>query len=255
MGIKLTVVCSLVALVLPAPAYAVVGGVNVQSGHYPFVVAIGNAEGSDCGGTLIAPSVVLTAAHCVAANAAEPAKLRVLVGTEAISTGHSVAVSSVSLHPLFRTDTMRYDAALLFLEQPVTGVRTIAMADSSPLEGATVSAAGWGEIDEHAVALPDHLRRVVLTVRAKAACARGNKIPGGYYTPSMMCAGNPGRDTCAGDSGGPLVATSHGHTTIVGITSFGFGCARSAHPGVYTRVPSIRGWALGQIARTLAVAA
>ena len=67
--------------------------------------------------------------------------------------------------------------------------------------------------------------------------------------------GQPGRDTCAGDSGGPLVGTSHGHAVLVGITSFGFGCARSGHPGVYTRVASIRGWALGQIARTPATPA
>jgi secreted trypsin-like serine protease len=251
MGTRLTVICSLVALALPAPAYAVVGGKSVQSGRFPFAVAIGEAEGPDCGGTLIAPSVVLTAAHCVTEDAAEPAKLRVLVGSQTISGKDPLRVSAVYVHPLFRAETMHYDAALLFLEHPVTGVRTISMAQTSPLEGAIVSAAGWGETSEHATTLPDHLRSVVLEVAGKRACGRGNEIPGGYFTPSMMCAGNPGRDTCSGDSGGPLVGMSNGHPVLVGITSFGFGCARAGHPGVYTRVPSIRGWALGQIARTL----
>jgi trypsin len=258
MGTRLTVVCSLVALALPAPANAVVGGKSVESGRYPFVVAVGDAKGADCAGTLIAPSVVLTAAHCVAARAAEPQKLRVLVGTQRVvaqpsapGSAQTLLVTAVYVHPLFRAETMHYDAALLFLEHPVTGLRTIAMADSSPLAGAIVSAAGWGETRERATTMPVHLRSVVLEVATKRACGRGNVIPGGYFTPSMMCAGRPGRDICSGDSGGPLVGTSHGHAVLVGITSFGFGCARSGHPGVYTRVPSIRGWALGQMARTL----
>jgi trypsin len=252
MRTKLTILCSLAALALPAPALAVVGGSAVQSGRYGFTVAVGGAQGADCGGSLIAPSVVLTAAHCVADEAAKPWKLRVTAGSRTLSDAPTVGVASVALHPLFRAETMRYDAALLFLEHPVSGVRTIAMADSSPLAGATVSAAGWGETSEGATTLPDRLRSVVLTVEAKHACGRGNRIPGGYFAPSMMCAGNAGRDTCAGDSGGPLIGSSHGHTVLVGITSFGFGCARAGHPGVYTRVPSVRGWALGEMARTLA---
>ena len=63
----------------------------------------------------------------------------------------------------------------------------------------------------------------------------------------MMCASNPGQDTCSGDSGGPLVGTSDGHTVLVGITSFGFGCAKDGHPGVYTRVTAIRAWTLEQL--------
>ena len=251
MGIKLIAICSLVALALPASAYAVVGGTTVQSGRFSYAVAVGDTKGADCGGTLIAASVVLTAAHCVDDAVDDPAKLRISVGSPTISGEPARRVSAVYLHPLFRAETLHYDAALLFLEHPVTGVRTIAMAETSPLAGATVSAAGWGETSEHATSLPDHLRSVVLRVVAKDACNRGNEIPGGYFAASMMCAGYPGRDTCAGDSGGPLVGTRNGQAVLVGITSFGIGCARAGHPGVYTRVPSIRGWALGQIARTL----
>ena len=77
---------------------------------------------------------------------------------------------------------------------------------------------------------------------------------GAYFAPSMLCAGNPGRDTCSGDSGGPLVGTFAGHTALVGITSFGYGCAEDAHPGVYTRVSAIRAWALAQLGRIASAA-
>ena len=125
MGTRLTIVCSFVALALPAPAYAVVGGQSVASGRYSFAVAVGDAKGADCGGTLIAPSVVLTAAHCVDENAGDPAKLRVVVGSPTINSAPTVLVTAVYVHPLFRADTMHYDAALLILEHPVTGVRTM----------------------------------------------------------------------------------------------------------------------------------
>jgi trypsin len=120
------------------------------------------------------------------------------------------------------------------------------MANRSPAAGTIVSAAGWGETAERNSAVPDHLRRVALTIAATRACKRGSATPAAYDTPSMLCASGPGRDTCAGDSGGPLVGTVAGQPVLVGITSFGYGCARIGHPGVYTRVSAIRGWALSQ---------
>ena len=121
------------------------------------------------------------------------------------------------------------------------------MATSSPLAGTAVSAAGWGKTSEDATTTPGQLRSVVLKVGTTTTCSQGNMSRGTYFAPSMLCASNPGRDTCSGDSGGPLVATSHGHTALVGITSFGEGCARPGHPGVYTRVTAIRAWVLAQL--------
>jgi trypsin len=262
MRIELSLACALVALVVPASASAVVGGTAVPSGGYAFVVAVGDSKGPDCGGTLIAPSVVLTAAHCVA-GITDPAALHVLAGSHSISgdlarqeaAGHAIGVSAIYVHPKFTVETMRYDAALLILEHPVAGVRPLALAASSPPAGAAVSAAGWGETEQDGAPSPDHLRSVALEVGTTQSCKRGNAVLGTYFAPSMLCAGSPGRDTCSGDSGGPLVATSHGRLALVGITSFGLGCARIGHPGVYTRVSAIRGWARAQLARARAAAA
>jgi secreted trypsin-like serine protease len=262
MRIKLTVVCSLLALALPASASAVVGGKAVQPGNYPFVVAVGDTEGPFCGGTLISPSVVLTAAHCITGKPTALEHLRVLVGSPRITAdratdgaSHVLGVTAVYVHPKFSERFMHYDAALLILDHPVRGVRTVPMADSSPLAGTTVSAAGWGLTDERNDTMPNRLRSVILKVGTTRECRRGNKILGEYFAPSMMCASNPGRDTCSGDSGGPLVGTSNGHTILIGITSFGYGCAQDGHPGVYTRVSAIHAWVVSQLERAAAAAA
>jgi trypsin len=263
MRIALSLACTVIALALPASAAAVVGGTAVHPGSYPFVVAVGDTQGPDCGGTLIAPAVVLTAAHCVVGHVGRPGELRVLAGSHAISAdlaaeeaaGHAVGVTAIYVHPKFSPETMHYDAALLILARPVTGVRTVPLASVSPLAGSKVSAAGWGKTQAGGATSPGGLRSVGLEIGTERACAHGNAALGSYFAPTMLCASNPGRDTCSGDSGGPLVATSNGRLELVGITSFGFGCAQAAHPGVYTRVSAIRAWALAQLARSAAAGA
>jgi secreted trypsin-like serine protease len=254
MRTKLSVACALVALALPAPASAVVGGAAVKAGGYSFAVAVGDSTGPYCGGTLIAPRVVLTAAHCLTIKPTSLGQLRVFAGSHSITADlathdatHVMGLTAVVVHPKFNEQSMHYDAALLILDHPVASARILPMAKASPLAGSSVSAAGWGTTEEHGAVMRDQLRSVILKVGTTRACARGNAIPGGYFAPSMMCASNPGRDTCSGDSGGPLVGTNDGHTVMVGITSFGFGCAKAGHPGVYTRVTGIRAWTLAQL--------
>jgi secreted trypsin-like serine protease len=259
--LRLVVVFALLALALPAQVLAVVGGNAVHPGGYPYVVAVGDTSGAYCGGTLIAPDVVLTAAHCITGKPTSLQRLRVLAGSPVVRTDlaradgvHVLGVTAVYVHPKFSEQSMHYDAALLILDHAVAGVRTLPLAGVSPRAGSTVSAAGWGATHERGTSARGHLRSVVLKLATTSACTRGNAIVGRYFAPSMMCAGNPGRDTCSGDSGGPLVGSVAGRTALVGITSFGYGCAEEAHPGVYTRVSAIRAWALAQLGRVATAA-
>src|SRR3954454_23844106 len=116
MRTTLSVACALAALVLPAPAFAVVGGTAVHSGSYPFVVAVGNVEGTYCGGTLIAPNVVLTAAYCITGEPTALQHLRVLVGSPRLRSDlatpdgiHVLGVTAVYVHPKFSETTTHYD--------------------------------------------------------------------------------------------------------------------------------------------------
>ena len=260
MRTTLAVACSLVTLALPASASAVVGGTVVKSGAYPFAVAVGTSDGMVCGGTLVAPSVVLTAAHCVENEAAAPESLRVLAGSTSLTgepagdASHLLRVAAVYVHPKFDPQSMHYDAALLILTRTATGVRTLPMATFPTPSGAAVSAAGWGRTSQHGATSPGHLRSVSLKVEPLSTCRSDNAVLGEYFAPTMICASAPGHDTCAGDSGGPLVGTSAGHPALIGITSFGYGCGDPGHAGVYTRVSAISRWARTQLARTSASA-
>ena len=226
----------------------VVGGTPVADGAYPFMAFL-NIKSRDgsllgwCGGTLIDPDSVLTAAHCV------PNARRVLltVGRTVISEsrGQLRSVRYAFTHPRYNPKSNAYDAAVLKLRSPVKGIKPIELASAKQnrleLPGHTLKVAGWGSRSEGGkLQFSDRMRVVSLPVvsdrRAKRAYRAG-------YFPSLMVAagGERGKDSCQGDSGGPLF--NPGSTgTQVGIVSFGLGCGRPGVPGVYTEVnnPGIR---------------
>ncbi|MEU4803416.1 serine protease [Actinosynnema sp. NPDC023587] len=225
----------LTALLLSAlPAQAVVGGQSAPD--TPWAVALFDARGNFfCGGVLVAPQKVLTAGHCTIEHATlqdrdrRPADFRVVVGRRDLDTraGRQVAVREVHRHPAFRTVAEGDDLAALTLAEPVA-FQPIGVGEARAGDRATVL--GWGRTTE--LAAPSRtLRQVDLPVWADAECA---KAVNGYRPEAMVCAGYPegGKDACEGDSGGPLVVDG----LLVGVVSYGHGCARAGEPGVYTRV-------------------
>lgn len=233
----------------------IINGAPAGTTEYPALVALFKVTDSGfrsffCGGALIDRSYVLTAAHCVSSLRTAPEQIGVSIGTSDISRSSELTllkVSGVIPYPEFDIVSMKNDLALLKLEREADAASM--RVASSPVSDERAIIAGWGSTNSRRVVLPGVLQHAQVPIRTDAECTRGL---GALYNPSTMrCAGVlsssrrkvDGIDTCYGDSGGPLmVREQSGALTIVGVTSWGLGCALSTSYGVYTRIEKYSSW-------------
>ena len=254
---------AVLASVAAAPSGAVVGGSDAAPGEFPSVAEITfGAPGVGlflCTGTLIDSTHVLTAGHCSSITKAAlvsspiswpPQSINVWIGGTQSGEGESAPVSSVSIPPDYLGLTDRNDISILTLAAPSSQAPTQVAAASersiwSP--GVLATIAGWGATEEDGE-LPDTLQKAQVPITTDEYCESAYSDEEGWdFDPeTMVCAGYPqgGVDTCQGDSGGPLFADSSGVRRVVGVTSWGNGCARKGYPGVYARVADtkLRTW-------------
>lgn len=259
---------AVLATVAVTPSSAVIGGSDAAPGEFPSVAEIQfGAPGIvwfGCTGTLIDPTHVLSAGHCssITKGASQglvsspvawpPESIAVWIGSNKTGEGEQETVSSVSIPPEYLGLTDRNDISILTLAEPATLAPTQVAAGSERSiwdPGTLATIAGWGVTEEDAEEGPDTLQTAQVPITTDEYCADAYSSEDGWdFDPeTMVCAGYPegGIDTCYGDSGGPLFAdAAAGVRRVVGVTSFGNGCAEPGYPGVYARVADtkLRTW-------------
>ncbi|XP_055389299.1 trypsin-1-like [Condylostylus longicornis] len=220
----------------------IVGGVQVNISEIPYQISLQYYNRHICGGSLIAKNLVLTAAHCT--DGSSPSSLSVRIGSSKhASGGILVQVENIHQHPNFSYSTIDWDFSVLRLSnysnQNLTiGIAKLPKQNEKVPDGTIVRASGWGNT-QNPQESNSNLRAVQLPIVNQDQCNKAYKAYGGV-TPRMICAGlkEGGKDSCQGDSGGPLVLNN----TLIGVVSWGYGCAVAGYPGVYARVPAVRDW-------------
>ncbi|WP_181708543.1 trypsin-like serine protease [Chthonobacter rhizosphaerae] len=254
----------------------VVGGQKARKGEWPWQVKVFAPDpeqrgrfGGHCGGSLIAPTWILTAAHCFSGTRSGQQDLfarDLLVVTgrnrvdKIITVGANdeaaLKVADVHLHPQFDRKVFANDIALIELAEP-SSAQPVGLAgpDDGPVlevPGTVATVTGWGYTqanhgwdDRY---LPSDLQEVEVPLVSRPTCRaayRDSSMRTNSIDERNLCAGYPegGKDACQGDSGGPMVVRHpEGGYAQVGVVSWGAGCAEANRYGVYTRVAAYRDW-------------
>ncbi|XP_027226075.2 uncharacterized protein [Penaeus vannamei] len=224
----------------------IVGGQDANRGEFPWQVGIKLSWGGRCGGSLIKPRWVLTAAHCYMSGFTSTT---VYLGDHDRSVNEEgsfeMQAASVTVHPDFDSLTLDNDIALLKLSSPVTFSSTVApicLARPSevPQSGVGITT-GWGTTAWQG-STATVLQKVAVDYISNAWCTQlyNDRFD---ITDNMVCTYTPKKDACQGDSGGPLIArAADGRWVLTGVVSFGDECAKKDSPGVFTRVPNYISW-------------
>ncbi|WP_236241036.1 serine protease [Streptomyces sp. CC228A] len=232
---------------LPKPPTApnpVVGGSPASQGEFPWMVRLSMG----CGGSLLTPQIVLTAAHCVSGSG-NNTSITATAGVTDLQSGSAIKVRSTKVLQAPGYNGQGKDWALIKLARPIN-LPTLNIATTTAYDNGTFTVAGWGA-DREGGRQQRHLLKAQVPFVSDATCRQAY---GSSLVPAEeICAGLPqgGVDTCQGDSGGPMFRRDQNGAWIqVGIVSWGYGCARPQYPGVYTQVSTFA-TAIKQAAATL----
>jgi secreted trypsin-like serine protease len=246
-----------VALAVAAPvppATAIIGGTAAQAGVFPSLAYVVDFQGQfayQCTGTVIAPSLILTAGHCAenmqSGAPFSPSGFRVVTGAvDPLQPNQPVSrVLGVIVYPGLERKADTGDVALLVLSTP-TSAPPIALASAAEIKrlaGTAATIVGWGKTAYEQTSLTEQLQSAVTVVQARKWCRR-NAPP--FYARSEICTIAPpsyATGVCQGDSGGPLLASGpSGEAIEVGVADHVYGRCSTRHPSVFASVGSIYSW-------------
>ncbi|MDW1600923.1 serine protease [Vibrio sp. Vb2960] len=264
---KKTLVAFLIGLTLPATTIAdtlepvqndvstrIIGGEPANTSDWKFIASLvrkgqPTSIGHFCGGSFLGGKYVLTAAHCVEGLNADDIDIVLgLYDQNNESQSQRIAVNNIYSHNEYNSNTTNNDIALIELEHNIDSA-TIDLATPELLDSVRVGdklhVAGWGNTSTTDRIYPTVLQQVDLEYVDRATC---QNLPGNYSNVSDdgICAGYywGGKDSCQGDSGGPLIVDDNGINKLLGVVSWGDGCAQPNAYGVYANVAHFQhnGW-------------
>uniref|UniRef100_A0A8C7UUS5 Peptidase S1 domain-containing protein n=1 Tax=Oncorhynchus mykiss TaxID=8022 RepID=A0A8C7UUS5_ONCMY len=231
----------------------IIGGSAANLGDWPWQVSLHFQRSHTCGGTLIAPDFVVTAAHCFPRSVSSylvPNNWHVYVGmVSQMVLPHPYMVEKIIVHESYDDKTNNYDITLLKLTQHVdysNNIQPVCLPayDKIFSPGTRCWTSGFGTTEAGAARGSTNLMGVSVDIIDSNVC-NSNTVYNGKVSQNMFCAGDMegGKDSCQGDSGGPLVCKDSDQLWyLAGVTSWGDSCGKRNRPGVYSRVSRLLPW-------------
>lgn len=233
----------------------IVGGAVAPINFHPYLAGLvidlrGLSSPSACGGSLLSPTRVLTAAHCWTDGRFQAWRFTVVLGSPFLFHGGlRIQTSSIALHPNYDHRTFANDIAMLYLpvhvpfsstirpvQLPVGGFQTF------DYTGIWAGASGYGRYSDLTIPSTNTMvRHVALQVIALSHC---KAFYGDSVLDSNVCTnGAGGVGICQGDSGGPLTVSSNGEPILIGVSSFvAYDGCELGYPSVFASVPKFLSW-------------